>query len=215
MLTIGYGDFVPYTFGGRLISMVAGLWGTFICSLVVVCLYGLFDLSNDQFLVFVRIVKGRSAIKFIENAYLLRRKRVLEKRKKNETKDDYDEMIESFNEFKNMRNESKSIYRSNGLLFYNMKLLKEMKKVLHKFDKLEYDIEGLGGYGNKTYHEEQNFLNRNNNDKSKLTINDNCDIKTINKENHDVDMTKNNKKNYNWNNSSGHIYKLDSQINDN
>lgn len=146
MLTIGYGDFVPYTFGGRMICMLAGLWGTFICSLVVVCLYGLFDLSNDQFLVFVKIVKGRSAIKFIESAYLLRRKRVLERRNKNETKDDYDGMIQSFNEFKNMRNESKSIYRSNGLLFYNMKLLKEMKKVLHKFDKLEYDVEGLGGY---------------------------------------------------------------------
>jgi len=144
MLTIGYGDFVPYTLGGRLITMIAGLWGTFICSLVVVCLYGLFDLSNDQFLVFVKIIKGRSAAKFIENAYLYRKKRCFLNVGKNKTKDEYDDMISSFNEFKNMRNESKSIYRSNGLLFYNMKLLKEMKKIMFKFDKLEYDIENLG-----------------------------------------------------------------------
>lgn len=144
MLTIGFGDFVPYTFGGRIICMIAGLWGTFICSLVVVCLYGLFDLSNDQFLVFVKIVKGRSAIRFIENAYLYRKAKFIEKVHINEARSYFDSMISSFNEFKNMRNESKSIYRSNGLLFYNMRLLKEMKRALHRFDKLEYDLEAIG-----------------------------------------------------------------------
>ncbi len=144
MLTIGYGDLVPYTFFGRIIVMIASLWGVFIISLVVVCLYGLFDLSNNQFLVFVKIAKGRSAIKFIENAYLYRKTRFFQGKGKNDAKDDYDEMISGFNEFKSMRKESKSIYRSNGLVFYNTKLLSEMKKAMFKFEKMEYDVENLG-----------------------------------------------------------------------
>jgi predicted nuclease with TOPRIM domain len=52
-------------------------------------------------------------------------------------------MLNCYSEYKNMRNESKSIYRSNGLLHYNMKLLKEMKKFNQRFDKVEIDLEAL------------------------------------------------------------------------
>ena len=59
----------------------ASLWGVFICSLVVVCLYGLFDLSNDQFLVFIKIIKSRVAVKFIEDVYKFKRTKLSNKRK--------------------------------------------------------------------------------------------------------------------------------------
>lgn len=143
MLTIGYGDIAPMTTFGRLVIVIGSLWGVFIISLVVVCLYGLFDLSNDQFLVFIKIVKSRSAIKFIGDVYKFRKTKLTNKKKIEAVKDDYNTLLSSYSEFKNMRNESKSIYRSNGLLYYNMKLLKGMKKINQRFDKIEMDIESL------------------------------------------------------------------------
>ena len=53
------------------------------------------------------------------------------------------ELMKSYQSYKNMRNESKSIYRCNGLLHYNLKLLNKMRKMHTKFDKLEIDIESL------------------------------------------------------------------------
>ena len=145
MTTIGFGDYAPNTFAGRIVCTFAGLWGVFICSLVVVCLYGLLDLSNDQFLAFIKIVKSRVAVSFIENAYKFRLSRMKNRRNPDAIRDSYESMVDSFNEFSGMRNESKSIYRCNGLLYYNMKLFKEMKKVNSRFDKIQMDIEQLIG----------------------------------------------------------------------
>jgi hypothetical protein len=142
MLTIGYGDFSPITTLGKVVVFFIGLWGVFISSLIIVCLHGLLDLSNDQFLAFTKILKSRVAIDFIESAYLFHRNKNLYSRKNaSKTKEGYKNMLDNFKEFKNMRNESKSIYRSNGLLHYNMKLLKAMKKLNQRMDKIEYDIE--------------------------------------------------------------------------
>jgi hypothetical protein len=142
MLTIGYGDFSPLTLAGKIVVYFASLWGVFICSLIIVCLQGLLDLSNDQFIVFTKVLKSRVAIQFIENAYVFYKNKILLSKKYIlQTKNNYLSMTTSFEEFKNMRNESKSIYRSNGLLHYNMKLLKEMKKVNNRMDKIEIDLE--------------------------------------------------------------------------
>lgn len=144
MLTIGYGDYYPITFIGKIIVYVGALWGVFICSLIIVCLQGLLDLSNDQFLVFTKILKSRTAMKFIESAYLLHRKKTRAVNKR-EFKLKYSylniDMLQNFYEFKNMRNESKSIYRSNGLMHYNMKMIKEMKKIHQRIDKFELMID--------------------------------------------------------------------------
>lgn len=142
MLTIGYGDFSPITTLGKLVAFLIGLWGVFISSLIIVCLHGLLDLSNDQFLVFTKILKSRVAVNFIESAYTYHKSKFLISKKNIQvTKGNYQNMLKDYFEFKNMRNESKSIYRSNGLLHYNMKLLKEMKKLNQRMDKLEVDIE--------------------------------------------------------------------------
>jgi len=144
MLTIGYGDYYPITFLGKVIVYFGALWGVFICSLIIVSLQGLLDLSNDQFIVFTKILKSRTAMKFIESAYLQhrKRKRVTNKR---EFKLKYSylhvDMLQNFYEFKNMRNESKSIYRSNGLMHYNMKMIKEMKRIHQRVDKFELMID--------------------------------------------------------------------------
>lgn len=142
MLTIGYGDFSPLTKLGKIICVLSGLWGVFISSMIIVCLHGLLDLSNDQFNVFTKVVKSRVAVNFIETAYLFHKsKYFLDKKNINESKVKYRNMIELYVEFKNMRNESKSIYRSNGLLHYNMKLLKEMNKINHRMNKIEIDLD--------------------------------------------------------------------------
>lgn len=150
LLTIGYGDFVPMTTAGRIVVCLSSLWGTFICSLVVVCLYGLLDLSNDQFLVFIKIVKSRCATKFIETAYEFRKAKLNRKNDRESFIESYSTLLDSYSEFKNMRNESKSIYRSNGLLYYNMKLLNEIKKFNQRFDKIEMDMESLVNVDEKT-----------------------------------------------------------------
>jgi hypothetical protein len=140
MLTVGYGDFYPLTKLGKCIGFLGSLWGVFISSLIIVCLHGMLELSNDQFLVFVKIIKSRIAIKFIENTYAFHKSRKTPANVLG-AKIDYYSMVESFYEFKNMRNESKSVFRSNGLLYYNMKLLKEMKKINMRVNKFESDIE--------------------------------------------------------------------------
>jgi hypothetical protein len=148
MLTVGYGDYYPLTTLGKITCFLQALWGCFISSLIIVCLHGLLDLSNDQFLVFIKIIKSRVAIKFIENTFMFHKSR------KNPdnllgAKLDYYSMVETFYEFKNMRNESKSVFRSNGLLYYNMKLLKEMKKIGLRVNKIESDIENAKAKLNK------------------------------------------------------------------
>lgn len=144
MLTIGFGDFAPLTVWGKFITFIAALWGVFICSLIIVCLHGLLDLSNDQFNVFTKILKSRVAVKFIESAYYFHKNRFLiSKKHLLNTKKNYRDLIKLYHTFKNMRNESKSIYRSNGLLHYNMKLLKEMKKLNHRIDKFEIDVDAV------------------------------------------------------------------------
>jgi len=144
MLTIGYGDYYPITLIGKIIIYISALWGVFICSLIIVCLQGLLDLSNDQFIVFTKILKSRTAMKFIESSYLFHQKKSKVTNKR-ELKLKYsylhNDMLQNFYEFKNMRNESKSIYRSNGLMHYNLKMLKEMKRIHQRVDKFEVMID--------------------------------------------------------------------------
>ncbi len=82
MLTIGFGDYYPITYLGKVITYIGALWGVFITSLIIVCLQGLLDLSSDQFSVFTKILKSKSAMKLIESSYLLHRKRLKVKNKR-------------------------------------------------------------------------------------------------------------------------------------
>jgi hypothetical protein len=140
MLTVGYGDFYPLTTMGKICCFFMSLYGLFISSLIIVCLHGLLELSNDQFNVFVKVIHSRTAMKFIENTYLFHKAK-LKQNNLNEAKYNYYSMVESYQEFRGMRNESKSVFRSNGLLYYNMKLIEELKKIDRRMDSLESDIE--------------------------------------------------------------------------
>jgi hypothetical protein len=203
MLTIGFGEFVPYSFGGRIICMIAGLWGIFICSLFTVSLFGLFDLSKDQFSVFVKVIKGRTAINFIENAYLYRKNnkdKTNSKKNSNPKKSEYDEMLKAFISFKKMRNESDNIYRSNGNLFYNNRLMKEIKKVSFKFDKIEKDMEFINNnitgknnkFNNKNIDKNYDYNdNKNDNEFNALDLNSEKDIE-INENKSNIKLIKKN-----------------------
>jgi voltage-gated potassium channel Kch len=46
--TVGYGDIMPFTTIGRLIIMVAAIWGAFLMSLMVVVLESIFNLPINE-----------------------------------------------------------------------------------------------------------------------------------------------------------------------
>lgn len=140
MLTIGFGDFAPLTLLGKFTLCISTLLGIFITSFLIVSLNHLLDLSNEQFMVFTKIIKSRIAVNFIETAFDFHKKKTLMNSSWIEKKICYREMLQAYFDFRNMRNESKSIYRSNGLLHYNMKLLKEMKYVDSRLKKIETDL---------------------------------------------------------------------------
>ena len=48
ILTVGYGDFYPRTFIGRIIAVIACLWGTFLISLMVVSLTLSVEFTNQE-----------------------------------------------------------------------------------------------------------------------------------------------------------------------
>ena len=48
LTTVGYGDFVPETFGGKFIAIITALWGAFIISLFVLVQSNIFELDSDQ-----------------------------------------------------------------------------------------------------------------------------------------------------------------------
>lgn len=145
MMTIGFGDFSPMTSFGKYLIFISGIWGVFISSLIVVCLYGLLDLSNDQFEVFIKIIKSRMAVKLVESVY--RFKMSKNSHDKNSI-DSYKQMLQDVLTFKSMRRESKSVYQSNGLSFYNMKMFSQMKKINQRLDRLEIEID-MHGNGQK------------------------------------------------------------------
>ena len=64
IFTVGYGDYYPHTHFGRIISIIACLWGTFLVSLMVVAITNSMELSLQQ-------LKAYNAIKhsIVEQKY--------------------------------------------------------------------------------------------------------------------------------------------------
>ena len=64
IFTVGYGDYYPHTHLGRIISIIACLWGTFLVSLMVVAITNSMELSLQQ-------LKAYNAIKhsIVEQKY--------------------------------------------------------------------------------------------------------------------------------------------------
>ena len=48
LTTIGYGDVSPLTLPGKVVTIVLAFWGALIMALIVVVLYRVFDLSEDE-----------------------------------------------------------------------------------------------------------------------------------------------------------------------
>ena len=46
--TVGYGDISPNTEPGKIVAMVAALWGAILTSLIVVTVQSIFDLPLNQ-----------------------------------------------------------------------------------------------------------------------------------------------------------------------
>ena len=56
MTTVGYGDFYPVTYMGRMVVTIASLWGAFLTSMFVVALSNLiaFDKKEERVIKFCR-----------------------------------------------------------------------------------------------------------------------------------------------------------------
>ena len=71
MTTVGYGDFVPFTWMGKTTAAVTALWGGFIISLMIVSVNGVFTLSIKQKTAFEKLTRVRYAVKTIISAMRL------------------------------------------------------------------------------------------------------------------------------------------------
>jgi len=59
--TVGYGDLVPYTLAGKIIAMIASLWGSLLMSLLVVTQMSIFELNDNQKKALTHINMSKSA----------------------------------------------------------------------------------------------------------------------------------------------------------
>lgn len=71
MGTVGFGDIVPVTIFGRMITMVASLWGAFIFTLVLISFGSRFNLSTKQKQAMHQLVSQHKAARLIISAYRL------------------------------------------------------------------------------------------------------------------------------------------------
>lgn len=68
MTTVGFGDYVPYTTIGKIVTMITALWGAFIISLLIVSVNTIFTLSPKQKVAYTKLIRVRSAAKCIISA---------------------------------------------------------------------------------------------------------------------------------------------------
>ena len=68
MTTVGFGDYVPYTTLGKIVTMITALWGAFIISLLIVSVSAIFTLSPKQKVAYEKLVRVRTAAKWIISA---------------------------------------------------------------------------------------------------------------------------------------------------
>jgi hypothetical protein len=80
MTTVGYGDFVPITTLGKMVTITTALWGGFIISLLIVSVNDIFALSEPQKVAYDNLVRVRAAVKCIVSAM---RYQVIKQRFKN------------------------------------------------------------------------------------------------------------------------------------
>ena len=68
LTTIGYGDTVPYTVLGRILIMIASIWGTFLISLIIASVASVFSLKRNELKAFHHLLQTRKAAETITAA---------------------------------------------------------------------------------------------------------------------------------------------------
>ena len=69
MTTVGFGDYVPYTWMGKIFTLFTALWGGFIISLAIVSVNDIFSLSAKQKVAFEKLIRVRYAARSIVSAF--------------------------------------------------------------------------------------------------------------------------------------------------
>lgn len=128
IFTVGYGDYYPHTHFGRIITIVACLWGTFLLSLMVVAITNTMELSPQQLKAYNEIKqlmvekkyksKALNLIRYYYNSRMLSENddessdiEIKDKQKKAFLKS-IKKLQRSLNEFRKARKEKKTIDKS-------------------------------------------------------------------------------------------------------
>jgi hypothetical protein len=69
LTTVGFGDFTPKTYGGKVIIIIASLWGAFMISLLVLSVSSTFDLKENQLNALRHIKVTKSAARTISASF--------------------------------------------------------------------------------------------------------------------------------------------------
>lgn len=75
--TIGYGDYSPSTVSGRVVIMIATVWGAVLLSLFVTVISGLFEMSKSEQAAIDIVDLSKEAVKVVDafyKYYLFRKK---------------------------------------------------------------------------------------------------------------------------------------------
>lgn len=126
IITVGYGDYYPRTHLGRIITLIACLWGTFLESLIIVAITNTMDLDSNELAAFNEI-----------------KKLILEKKHKKNALN----LIKNLNEVKKLEldqsySESDKDIKHKQEIAYN-KALKKTQKSLDEFRKTKKEVNDI------------------------------------------------------------------------
>mmetsp|Transcript_26249 Transcript_26249/g.26162 ORF Transcript_26249/g.26162 Transcript_26249/m.26162 type:complete len:83 (+) Transcript_26249:986-1234(+) len=62
IVTVGYGDFTPYTRFGKIVTIFTTFWGGYLISILIVSVNGIFSLTSFENNAFKKLIKMRSAV---------------------------------------------------------------------------------------------------------------------------------------------------------
>lgn len=135
--TVGYGDFYPQTHLGRIIAVIACLWGTFLTSLMVVALTISVAFTPQEEKAYEELKKEELDLLMRKNSVSLIRNAI--KLRKLDSKNEKSKMnlIESFNE-------SVKRLRETGNFSKSKELQVSEENILHKLnEKISYEMDSI------------------------------------------------------------------------
>ena len=106
LTTIGYGDISPLTIPGKLTTIILAFWGAVLMALIVVVLYKVFDLSEDEQMALSHVELTETAAETIKKSmqyFIAKKKSQMLKLKAGKTDDNSSKFINNLKNIKPLR----------------------------------------------------------------------------------------------------------------